>query len=177
MAGPVIPRDRMIDAVAPTPTRKPALEYPNAPVAAKVVAKVKEVVKKSIALHGRVLTDDQYGAELLFSLATGDGAGSSYAADMVDPKPKSLWYWRLRITQHRVDPLLQGFATTWYPPPGWSFKAIKGVAPGLSPDNLPVSLLDEAVSNPLVITRVIRAPASPNAAIGFRVVVTRKYLP
>jgi hypothetical protein len=96
---------------------------------------------------------------------------------MVDPKPKSLWYLRLRITQQRVEPLLQGFATTRYPPPGWSFKAIKGVAPGLSPDNLPASLLDEAVSNPLVITRVIRAPASPNALIGFRVVVTRKYLP
>ena len=34
-----------------------------------------------------------------------------------------------------------------------------------------------AISNPLVITRVVKAPAAPNSDIGFLVVVTLKYRP
>ena len=71
--------------------------------------------------------------------------------------------------QFRVDPLLHGFRTTWaLLTAGWTFV-----------DGLRSASYDEAISNPLSIIRVIRAPATIPSSPGplFRVVVTSRYRP
>jgi hypothetical protein len=142
------------------------MEYPDSPKVAKVVALVKKPPKKPVQLRAKPPVDDQFNATLEFSPAFGDDAGRTYAAVLVDPEPNEEYYWRCRIEQHRVDPLLQGFRTLWDPPPGWTFV-----------DGNPAFIYDEAISNPLVITRVVLAPAEPNNDVGFLVVMTRKYKP
>jgi hypothetical protein len=132
----------------------------------KVVAVVNKPKPKPFTIRSRTLIDDQYSGDIGFSPATGTDAGRTYSADMLSPEGLSLWYWRCRITQHRVDPLLQAFRMLWVPPPGWTFQ--DGVTP---------TTYDEAISNPVVVTRVVKAPAAPNALVGFLVTVTRKYKP
>ncbi len=169
MPDPVLPRDRMVGAIAPKPTKLPPLEYPSTSdprTQARVVKIVKKPAPKPFTIRARVLIDDQYSGDLGFSPATGTDAGRTYSADMLAPEGLSTWYWRCRITQHRVDPLLQGFRLLWDPPPGWTWQ-----------DGLLAPTYEEAISNPLVVTRVVKAPASPNALIGFLVTVTRKYKP
>lgn len=157
------PGTRMATRLAPV-QRVPD---PTAPAkAAKVVKIVKKPARKPPTIRGKAPVDDQFAAELMFSPAFGDDAGRTYGAMLVGALPNSEYYWRCRIEQHRVDPLLQGFRTLWDPPPGWTFT-----------DGLPAFLYDEAVSNPLVITRVVLSPAAPNTDVGFLIVMTRKYKP
>jgi hypothetical protein len=160
------PRTRMAPRLAPIPhVYDPELD------------KVKKVVKKPrkpFTLVGRVFTDDQFDAKLYFSPAYGDDAGRTYGATMgITPgagSPEALKeiYVRLEVTQHRVDPLLQGFRCEWEPPPGWT--TVDGIALG-------GPTWDEAISNPVYITRVFKTPADPETTIGFRVRVTAKYKP
>lgn len=171
MPNPVNPRDRMVGAVAPKPTPLPPLEYPPSATVAKVVKIVKAPAKKPADLPIRLKIDDQYDAMLEFSPAYGDDAGRTYGPLSLTPGADSPegdkeFYCRLRITQHRVDPLLQGFKCLWDPPPGWTIV-----------DGLDTHTYDEAISNPVYITRVYLTPATISVAIGFKVTVQRKYLP
>jgi hypothetical protein len=138
----------------------------------KIIKVIKKPPKKPIQLRGRAPTDDQFNATLTFSPAYGDDAGRTYGASLGitpgagSPEGGKQFYIRLSVEQHRVDPLLQGFRTLWTPPPGWT-----------AVDGLGSTLYDEAISNPLVVTRVYLSPAAPNTAIGFLVVVVTKYKP
>jgi len=156
------PGTRMAPRLAPA-SRTPG---PDPEQAKKVVKIIKKPAKKPPTIRAKAPIDDQFAAELMFSPAFGDDAGRTYGAMLVNAEPDEEYYWRCRIEQHRVDPLLQGFRTLWDPPPGWELT-----------DGNPAFLYDEAISNPLVITRLVKAPASPNANIGFLVIVTRKYKP
>jgi len=166
MAGPPahkpgMPPTRMAPRLAPVPRAQG-----SDPGQVKKIIRIVKKPKKTITIRAKAPVDDQFAAELMFSPATGVDAGRTYGAQLIDPEPLTEYYWRCRIEQHRVDPLLQGFRTLWDPPPGWTFV-----------DGLPAYLYDEAISNPLVITRVIESPADPNNLIGFLVVMTRKYKP
>lgn len=141
------------------------------------VDKVKKVVKKKLekkplTIVGRSKVDDQFNLTITFSPAYGPDAGRTYGASLgltpggASPEGNKEFYVRASIEQHRVDPLLQGFKTLWTPPPGW-----------VPVDGIGSILYDEAISNPVVITRVYRSPASPSSEIGFLVVAVGKYKP
>jgi hypothetical protein len=171
MPDPVNPRDRMVGAVAPKPTKLPPLEYPPSPTVRKVVKIVKAPAKKPVNLPVRVKVDDQYQGMLEFSPAYGVDAGNTYGPLGLTPGDDSPegdkeFYCRIRITQDRVDPLLQGFKCLWDPPPGWVIE-----------DGLDTHTYDEAVSNPVYVTRVYRTPSTISVEIGFKVTIQRKYLP
>ena len=168
MPDPVKPRDRMVGAIAPKPTKLPPLEYPTV---AKVVKIVKKPPKKPVILRAKPPIDDQFSATLEFSPAYGSDAGRTYGPLSLTPgssSPESSkdFYVRCRLEQHRVDPLLQGFRTYWDPPPGWT--RVDGLKP---------TIYDEAISNPLYINRVYHTPATISLDIGFLVVVKAKYRP
>jgi hypothetical protein len=166
--GVTTPRTRMANRLVPIPR-----------VYDRETDKVKKVVKKKlkrkpVQVVGRVLADDQYNPTMTFSPAYGPDAGRTYGAMIPitpgadSPEGNKEFYVRLAIEQHRVDPQLQGFKTAWEPPPGWV--AVDGLpVAGLDDDGLVVSgwIYDEAISNPVSITRVFRSPAAPSTEIGF----------
>lgn len=162
--GVVTPKTRMAPRLAPIPK-----------VYDPELAKVKKAIKKKrkpISIVGRVFADDQFHATITFSPAYGPDAGRTYGASLGltpgagSPEGNKEFYVRCAIEQNRVDPLLQGFESTWEPPPGW-----------VSVDGLGSVLYDEAICNPLQVTRVYRSSAAPDSTIGFRVRITTKYKP
>ena len=177
MAGPAgkrgpdgtVIRSRMAPRLVPATPRayiKPTIDRAVARTA--TVAKGK--VAKNVRATGRAPVDDQYKARVLFSQAHGSDAGKTWSEplqlDTHDDAGHDM-YWRCEIDQFRVDPLLQGFATRWeILTAGWIFV-----------DGLPRTIYDEAISNPLVITRVVHAPSAISRPPKFRVVVTAKYRP
>ena len=159
------PPTRMAPRLAPIPR-----VYEPEPIK-KIIKVIKKPPKKPIQLRGRAPVDDQFNATLTFSPAYGDDAGRTYGPLMLTPgagSPEGFkeFYVRCMIEQHRVDPLLQGFRTLWEPPPGWT-----------RVDGLGSTIYDEAISNPLYITRVYRTPSTISLEIGFKVTVQRKYKP
>jgi hypothetical protein len=161
----------MAPRLAPAPRAGATTSATTTATVAKVVKIVKKPAPKPVELRTRPPIDDQYDAMLEFSPAYGTDAGRTYGplgltpgAD--SPEGSKEVYCRCRITQHRVDPLLQGFKTLWEPPPGWTIA-----------DGLGATLYDEAISNPVYITRVYLTPATISTAIGFRVIVQLKYKP
>jgi hypothetical protein len=141
------------------------------PIPPKVIKAVKKPPKKPVILRARPPIDDQFDGEMSFSPAYGDDAGRTYGPLSLTPgasSPEGLkeFYCRVKIPQHRVDPLLQGFKCLWDPPPGW-----------VGVDGLGINTFDEAISNPLYITRVYRTPSTISLEIGFKVTVQRKYKP
>jgi hypothetical protein len=165
--GTIIPTTRMAPRLAPRPRPTPT------PADRKLKAKVAVLAKKKpvqiVARGPRV--DDQFKARVTFSPAYGDGAGETWSEPLQIDDPVAAagqeFYWRCDIDQFRVDPLLQGFATTWTClTSGWTFV-----------DGLGATIYDEAISNPLIICRVVKAPATISVSPRFKVVVTKKYLP
>lgn len=169
MAKVEIPRTRMAARLAPIPrVYDPELD------------KVKKIVKKVAAkkprtpfnLTGRAPVDDQFDATVTFSPSYGTDAGRTYGAMLPmtpgagSPEANKEFYVRCLITQHRVDPLLQAFRTLWKMPLDWVFV-----------DGLGDTLYDEAISNPLYVTRVCKSPATIAVDVGFLVTITAKYLP
>ena len=141
------------------------------PIPPKIIKIVKKPPKKPVILRARPPVDDQFSATMEFSPAYGVDAGRTYGPLSLTPGGSSPeggkeFYCRLRLEQHRVDPLLQGFRTYWDPPPGW-----------VGMDGLRATIYDEAISNPLYINRVYRTPATISLEIGFLVVVKVKYRP
>lgn len=108
---------------------------------------------------GEVKRDPMYDLELEFS-----DDGNGFGNPLVNPVPNEEYYVRCRIRQHQADPLLQGFKLTWYKPEGWAWV-----------DGIGATTVEEAVSNPAIITRVARSPATDRGG-KFRVVVIEKYL-
>ena len=163
----------MAPRLAPAPraaATSPAVSTPAATIA-KVVKIVKKPAPKPVELRARPPIDDQFDATLTFSPAYGTDAGRTYGPLSLtpgagSPEGNKQIYVRCEITQHRVDPLLQGFKTLWEPPPGWTIA-----------DGLGATLYDEAISNPVYVTRVYLTPATISVEIGFRVIVQTKYKP
>jgi hypothetical protein len=154
---------RMAPAIAPIPhvyTPDPATAAATAP---KKAAPPKPK-KPPIVIAGKAPVDDQFKGTMQFSEAFGTDAGKSWS-DSFEPEASKQYFARMVIDQFRVDPLLQGFETRWELPTGWTFV-----------DGLGSILHDEAISNPLYITRVVLSPATV-AKAGFRCVVTAKYRP
>ena len=163
---PYMPPTRMAPRLAPIPR-----VYDPKPDVAKVKKIVKKPAKKPVELRARPPVDDQFDAKLTFSPAYGDDAGRtsgplSLTPGEDSPEGDKEFYCRCEITQHRVDPLLQGFKCLWDPPPGWTIA-----------DGLDTHTYDEAISNPVYITRVYLTPATISLEIGFKVTVQRKYKP
>jgi hypothetical protein len=162
------PVTRMAPRLAPIPR----VYDPTEPEKAKKVVRiVKKPAKKPVILRARPPIDDQFNATLDFSPAYGADAGRTYGPLSLTPGADSPegnkeFYCRVQIEQHRVDPLLQGFKTLWDPPPGWTIA-----------DGLDTHSYDEAISNPLYITRVYLTPSTISLEIGFKVTVQRKCRP
>lgn len=139
------------------------------------VAKVAKVKPKTIAFRSKAPIDDQFHGTVEFSPAYGPDAGRTWAAQIIvnpttivraSPEGDKPWYWRILLEQSRVDPLLQGFELLWIPPPGWPFI-----------DGLGATTWDEAINNPVKITRVVHSPANPTNEIGFLIKIVKKYQP
>ncbi len=169
--------ERLVRPYAPPPGKsKPERPDPEQATKAltQAVKKIETAKKKRdpIDIGGRVPIDDQFNATITFSPAYGTDAGRTYGAALGitpgagSPEGNKEFYIRCSIEQHRVDPLLQGFQTVWDPPPGW--RAV---------DGLGATLYDEAINNPVAITRLYLSPAEPDAEIGFLVVIAVKYQP
>lgn len=170
MAKVQAPPPRMAPRLANgSPPPIPHVYYDDPTKTKKAVAKVAK--KRQVTLVSKAPVDDQFTCRVLFSPAFGDNAGATYSEPLqIDDAAAAAsqpFYWRAEIDQFRVDPLLQGFETRWdILTAGWTF--IDGLGP---------VIYDEAISNPLKITRVIRAPASIATSPKFKVVVTKKYRP
>lgn len=131
----------------------------TAKTAKKTSSAVVKAPKKDIKISGTVKRDPMYDLELEFS-----DEGDGYSNPLVNPTAGEDYYIRCRIRQHQAEPLLQGFETEWRKPAGWTWV-----------DGLSTRLFDEAISNPAVITRVARAPATQRGG-KFKVVVVERYL-
>lgn len=104
--------------------------------------------------------DPQFELEVQFS----PDDGYTFDAPLVQPLPDRLFQIRLRFSQHVGErDMLRGTGIEWILPTGWTFA-----------DGLDAVLYDECVSNPMVVTRLIRSPAAVIPA-GFRLVVTSTY--
>jgi hypothetical protein len=165
--GVTTPRTRMAARLVPLPR----IYDPEKVETNKVKKAVKKPKPRAVQLRSKAPVDDQYNASVFFSEAFGTDAGKVWS-EPLEIEDRTEWastdiFWRLEIEQHRVDPLLQGFETEWQLlTPGWTFV-----------DGLGGTLFDEAISNPVKITRVIKAPASITVRPKFRVVVRTKFLP
>ena len=167
------PITRMAPRLAPVPhaAATPTATTATTATVKKVVKIVKKPAPKPVELRARPPIDDQFSATLDFSPAYGTDAGRTYGPLSLtpgagSPEGNKEFYVRCMIEQHRVDPLLQGFKTLWEPPPGWTIA-----------DGLGATLYDEAISNPVYVTRVYLTPATPSVEVGFRVIVQLKYRP
>lgn len=110
-------------------------------------------------IYGSVVrADPQYSIKFMFSTDSGDSFSES-------PEITSgiNYHVRLEISQLHED-LLAGFNIQWWLPTGWKFV-----------DGLPASTWEEAISNPLIVTRVARSPANAVAA-PFRAVILEEFL-
>ena len=70
---------------------------------------------------------------------------------------------RMALAQYQAFPLVMGWGIEWLLPTGWAFADALG----------PITY-EEFVSNPMVVTRMVRSPANPQPA-GFQMVVVAKY--
>jgi hypothetical protein len=163
--GVTTPRTRMAARLVPIPR-----VYDPEPDKVKKVIK-KKLVRRPLSLRAKAPVDDQYNARVYFSEAFGADAGKVWSEpleieDRVEWAGKE-FFWRVEVDQFRVDPLLQGFRIRWeLLTPGWTFVDGHG------------SLTwDEAISNPLKVTRVIKAPATIEVRPKFRIVIEHNYLP
>ena len=124
----------------------------------KVSSAVTAKPKKDVKVPGKPVLNPMYDLEMEFS-----PDGSSYANPLVNPTSGGSYYVRVRIRQHQSEVLIQGFSIKWYKPSGWSWV-----------DGIGSTTTDETMSNPLVITRVAKAPSS-NRGGSFRAVVIKKF--
>ena len=159
------PKKRMGGRLLPIP------KVYDAPDVAKVKKIVKAPAKRPVTLRAKAPVDDQFTARVFFSEAFDADAGKVWS-EPLEIEDRAAWaskefFWRCEVDQFRVDPLLQGFKIEWQLlTPGWTFV-----------DGIGDTTYDEAISNPVKITRVIKAPASITVRPKFRVVVRTKYLP
>ena len=162
--GVKVPKKRMSGRLLPIPR-----VYD--PETDKVKKIVKTPAKRAVQLRAKAPVDDQFKARVTFSEAFGTDAGKVWS-EPLEIEDRTEWagkdiFWRLEIDQFRVDPLVQGFKTEWQIlTAGWTFV-----------DGLGTTIYDEAISNPVAITRVIKAPASITVRPKFRIVIRTKYLP
>lgn len=131
-----------------------------------------EAKTKDRRVTGFIAGDPQYEAEMrMAEVLQGFPAkydditdGVIWTEPLVNVQPGDEYYVRVRISQHMVDPLLQGFRIRWVRPPGWIWI-----------DGLGSTTTDEAISNPLVVVRVAQAPESSDPRRGFRAIVQATY--
>jgi len=162
------PPTRMAPRLAPIPRVYDPEKDKVRKAAKKAAAKLP---RKPGTLRTWPIVDDQFSATMTFSPAYGTDAGRTYGPLSLTPGAGSPegdkeFYCRLLLEQHRVDPLLQGFKCLWDPPPGWVIV-----------DGLDTHTYDEAISNPLYVTRVYRTPTTISLEIGFKVTIQRKIRP
>lgn len=104
------------------------------------------------------LKDPQYDVDVMLAERDDD----IYSPTLVDPKA-GVYQVRAEITQHHAGPAFQGCRLEWRLPAGWSFADGHGAI-----------TIAEAISNPIVITRLARY-ASGKA--GWKVVVIEWFRP
>lgn len=126
---------------------------------------------KSRAISGTIAGDAQYEAEMLFAEVlqgtdkyTSITDGVIWTEPLIEIQAGDEYYVRVRISQHMVNPLLQGFAVRWIKPTGWTWVDGRGS-----------TTYDEAISNPLAINRVATAPGPGSDKEGFRAIVVATY--
>lgn len=119
----------------------------NAKDTALVVAQ--DYQHRRLGFHGVVQRDPQYTLTLEFS----SDDGGSFANPAVNVPANRIMQLKCIIEQHQAEPLVRGFQTYWTLPSGWTFR-----------DGLSRRLWDEAVSNPLIVTRTVLSPANPQRA-------------
>jgi hypothetical protein len=127
----------------------------------RVVRQVRSLTysQRKAGFHGVTERGDMYQIGVSFAL-TGE---SVYSEPLPSIEGNRLYQVRMALAQYQATPLVMGWALDWYLPTGWVFI-----------DNLGTRTYDEFVSNPTVVTRVVRSPVNP-APAGFRIIVAQKY--
>lgn len=115
---------------------------------------------RRLGYHGDVKRDPQYKISVDFS----DDDGLSFTDQMLSATGNRIYQIRTQIAQLQATPLLTGFGLTWFLPAGWAFT--DGLIAG--------PLYEEAVSNPLTVTRTILSPSNPQPA-AFRVEMVERF--
>jgi hypothetical protein len=142
------------------------------PPEAKVKKLVKAPAKRAVQLRIRVPVDEQYEVHSWFSEAYGVDAAKTFSEPLeledLAAAAGQDFYWKVEIAQHRVDPLLQGFRVRFELDlaPGWTFNDSRGAVRRY-----------EAISNPLSVKAVIKAPGSITTRPKFRVVIEKEFRP
>jgi hypothetical protein len=119
------------------------------------------------AVRGTVRGDPMFEALLFFSEVidqTPEHKNANWTEPLVEPLGNTEYYVRIQISQHQINPLLQGFTTRWVIPAGWSLSDGQGAV-----------VHDEAISNPLYINRRVHSPGGKPPRVGFRVVIDARY--
>lgn len=104
---------------------------------------------RRLGYHGVVANDPAFQLQVDFS----DDDGASFSEPMVNVVGNRIYQMRVRVTQHQVYPMVLGWGLLWTLPTGWEFT-----------DAIPTTTYEDAVSNPLTVTRVMRSPANPQPA-------------
>lgn len=112
--------------------------------------------------RGKLKPDPQYTVTVQVAPAYGANRGD-FSAAIGKPTNGKDYFVRALIAQHQVDPLMQGFQTTWKKPSGWDWN-----------DNIGAVLYDESICNPMYITRVAYCRAHGTTNV-FKCVVTAQY--
>ena len=115
---------------------------------------------RRLGYHGKVQEDKQYQGTLDFS--TDDGR--TFSAPAIGITGNTVVQLRLQLSQYQVNPPVRGWALNWYLPAGWVWL-----------DGLGTTTYEEAVSNPMVVTRPTRSPNNPQP-VGFRILIAEKFL-
>lgn len=134
---------------------------------------LRTVLKKSKdhPLKGSIANNKMYSGKLTFAPAYHDSNveyGSPWSEPLPNPVHGKEYLVSLEISQLQGDgPLsqLQGFKTYWTHPPGWVWA-----------DGHAGTIYDEAVTNPLFVRRVVKAPSTIGTQ-GFKVEVQAVYRP
>lgn len=120
---------------------------------------IQDVVTKRLGYHGAIKKDPQYEGRLEFS--TDDGR--TFSSPAVGILGNAIVQIRLSLSQYQTDSPIHAYKLEWYLPNGWVWT-----------DGLGTTTYDEAVSNPMVVTRVSRSPTNPQP-VGFRVLIAERY--
>lgn len=127
----------------------------------RVVRKTRELSwrERRAGYHGETKRGEMYQISVSFALEN----ESVYSEPLPSVEGNRLYQIRMALAQYQAWPPIMGWNLQWNLPTGWVFT-----------DALGSTTYDEFVSNPMVITRIIRSPVNPQPA-AFKIKVLAKY--
>jgi hypothetical protein len=117
------------------------------------------VATRSLGYHGDTKRGEMYQIGVSFALQN-EGV---YSEPLPSVEGNRLYQIRMALAQYQAYPLVMGWALEWHLPTGWVWI-----------DGLGATTYEEFVSNPTVVTRMMRSPVNP-APAGFQILVVGRY--